>query len=649
MQAWATSKLPEAAENLARLEQYMRKHMIRLNGIHYSILLRFWGTQRDTDKLDELFRQMMEFEKIMPNIVTYDGALLGYAQCDKITKARWCLEGMIQYKPNHPQKHQHRRIHRKKRMNAENDKILIAEGAYQILLAYRRASLKSKVIVNEAKEFYDYIALHVSPDWIGKYMIVKSCGYRDAAIGTQPILLLHPCKKAKSTGVMVDIYSQCGNHEEADKLKKCIKVSGRALRHVVKLYTKKNMADQATTTWKQSLENGAEPTLESLNTILAAWARSRQRDSFDRALEILRFVETDPQCNQFFLRPDETSFQSLLLCLARSKNGKGQYVMEILEEMGRRKHLGDQSVHLNEATRSLAIQACIRMGDLRSAEEILRQTETSETPPSTRMYNSILKVLHGSVPAAERAEQILAVMKQSPRTQPDIHTYTIVLNAWTKANDTYAFSRAWKFYEQMRSDGIQPNHVTFSLLFTCFCQRKNPTRENLERADILLQHMADSDHMRPHNRHFTALIKAWLCIGEVDHALRLLMLSVEFRVNDQVPEAAPVTPIIDAILNAFIERGDIDKAIFVAEKMSGLQEAKLTPDGPSIAMLQSLVALWSKQEKCHIDYYYYDDDVDPKTIKTSMLVQKIERRILDWQIQEDDTELRRFDAYQSKQ
>jgi pentatricopeptide repeat protein len=599
--------------------------------------------------LDELFRQMMEFEKIMPNIVTYDGALLGYAQCDKITKARWCLEGMIQYKPNHPQKHQHRRIHRKKRMNAENDKILIAEGAYQILLAYRRASLKSKVIVNEAKEFYDYIALHVSPDWIGKYMIVKSCGYRDAAIGTQPILLLHPCKKAKSTGVMVDIYSQCGNHEEADKLKKCIKVSGRALRHVVKLYTKKNMADQATTTWKQSLENGAEPTLESLNTILAAWARSRQRDSFDRALEILRFVETDPQCNQFFLRPDETSFQSLLLCLARSKNGKGQYVMEILEEMGRRKHLGDQSVHLNEATRSLAIQACIRMGDLRSAEEILRQTETSETPPSTRMYNSILKVLHGSVPAAERAEQILAVMKQSPRTQPDIHTYTIVLNAWTKANDTYAFSRAWKFYEQMRSDGIQPNHVTFSLLFTCFCQRKNPTRENLERADILLQHMADSEHMRPHNRQITALIKAWLCIGEVDHALRLLMLSVEFRVNDQVPEAAPVTPIIDAILNAFIERGDIDKAIFVAEKMSGLQEAKLTPDGPSIAMLQSLVALWSKQEKCHIDYYYYDDDVDPKTIKTSMLVQKIERRILDWQIQEDDTELRRFDAYQSKQ
>jgi hypothetical protein len=440
---------------------------------------------------------------------------------------------------------------------------------------------------------------------------------------------------------MVDIYSLCGKHEEADNLKKCIKVSGRALRHVVKSYTNKNMADQATKIWKQSLENGEEPTLESLNTILKAWSRSHKIDSFDRALELLRFVELDPQCKQVPLKPDETSFQSLLLCLARSKNGKGQYALEILDEMKRRRHFGDQSILLNEATKSLAIQACIKIGDLPCAEEILRQAETSETPPSTRMYNSILKALHGSVPAAERAEQILAVMKQSPRTQPDIHTYTIVLNAWTKANDTYASTRAWNFYEQMLSDGILPNHVTLSLLFTFFCQQKNPTFENLERADTLLQHMADSEHIRPHNRHFTALIKAWLCIGEVDHALRLLMLSVEARVNDKVTEAAPLTPVIDAVLNAFLNRGYIDKAIFVAEKMSSLQEAKLIPNGPSIEMLQSLVAHASTQENCYHD--------DPKAKKTMMLVQKIERRISDWQIQEDDTELRRFDAYQSRQ
>jgi pentatricopeptide repeat protein len=173
MLAWATSKLPEAAENLALLEQYMRKHMIRFNRIHYNILLQFWGTQRDTNKMDDLFYHMIECEHITPNIVTWDAALLGYAHCGKITKARWCLEGMINYNPNQqPRKQQHRGKRQKNRMDSENDKISIAEGAYQILLAYRRASLQSNVIITEAKEFYDYITSHVSPDWIGKYIIL---------------------------------------------------------------------------------------------------------------------------------------------------------------------------------------------------------------------------------------------------------------------------------------------------------------------------------------------------------------------------------------------------------------------------------------------------------------------------------------------
>ena len=68
----------------------------------------------------------------------------------------------------------------------------------------------------------------------------------------------------------------------------------------------------------------------------------------------------------------------------------GKKAVEILDEMESNNKAGDSNLKPNEITFTLAISACLKVGDAKRAELVMGRMEKSYTPPDIRTYNEIL-------------------------------------------------------------------------------------------------------------------------------------------------------------------------------------------------------------------------------------------------------------------
>lgn len=190
--------------------------------------------------------------------------------------------------------------------------------------------------------------------------------------------------------------------------------------------------------------------------MLSAWAKSGARGAPERAEAILRKMDELSKVDDF-VAPDNISFNTVLHAWARS-NSKwaAKRAESILRHMDKLHEAGTSNIQPDTVTYSTCINAWARaaayhtfnerdgISPARNAEAILHRMEdvyqTGANPrakPNLLVYNTVLNAWSksGEHGAAKRACNILESMEKDNNIQPDVYSFTSVIDACAKAKD----------------------------------------------------------------------------------------------------------------------------------------------------------------------------------------------------------------------
>jgi pentatricopeptide repeat protein len=207
LSCWAKSGLPEASDRIDAIVDRMRKEqqidptaMTAPNAITYNILLRYWGGKPDVEKMEAVYKMMIEKDNISPNLRNLLPVVSGYCKARLLVRARNAIHEMIS-------------IQKRRRKNfldfdgkdedENRGNRLIAKAANKIMLA-----CQSIVMSDDNLQKGQTIALAEEIwDWIEKQTRILVDGIDgDMKSGI------------KLATTLMDIHSRCGYVHRANEL-----------------------------------------------------------------------------------------------------------------------------------------------------------------------------------------------------------------------------------------------------------------------------------------------------------------------------------------------------------------------------------------------------------------------------------------------
>jgi pentatricopeptide repeat protein len=228
---------------------------------------------------------------------------------------------------------------------------------------------------------------------------------------------------------------------------------------------------------------GSEPLLIAFNGVIAAWARQGRADKAEEVLFLMDKVRAS--CER--LVPDAVSYNSVLYA------------------------------HLRSADKELGLQKALAlvqyMDDHCGEQPAIR--------PNSFTYHTLLKcwIQSGRKDLAEQAEQILIKMEQmwnqgeDDSLTPNNRIFNMVINAYAKSKDRYAARKACTILQRMKSSQLpscQPDVVSYTSVMECLSKSSDPTAP--ARVEELLSDMlaryntSGNEKDRPNARTFTMAI-----------------------------------------------------------------------------------------------------------------------------------------------
>jgi pentatricopeptide repeat protein len=224
---------------------------------------------------------------------------------------------------------------------------------------------------------------------------------------------------------------------------------------------------------------GSEPTLIAFNGVITAWGKTGR---VDKAEEVLWLMEDfRPECQE--LVPDAVSYNSVLHAYTMRNPNKKQALEKALTlvQYMENNYQAQPSITPNTFTYKTLMKCWIQSGDpniAESVEKILLQMERLwkegdyAVEPNNRIFNMVINAYAKSDDffAARKAFDLLGRMKTSSKCQPDIISYTSVMECLSKSADPKAVQQAeelldeaFRRYEETKDPALMPNLRTFTM------------------------------------------------------------------------------------------------------------------------------------------------------------------------------------------
>lgn len=376
------------------------------------------------------------------------------------------------------------------------------------------------------------------------------------------------------------------------------------------------------------------------HTLINAWSISSAPDAIFRAFHAVRVMNDHPICKTHNVRPNVITYTSLLKCLhavslSRLKkdidqSDMGRFAERIISDMEQSCNYHDGPKHLTIVPYTTAIKVCLHVQDYTRAESILLRLEHSDfiTVP-TKFYSELIHqcALPGTSASAIQGEKFLSHMihlsskLHNPSLEPNERLYVKVIDTWIKSNDIHSIKRIWLIYENhlCNNKHFELSGRTYDLLIPFFA--KAASGSHADKADQILQRMEDdyrkhqqrichsdgsvkedvddclnvsySLPYRPNYRHYVPVIQGYLEGNDIESATKVLMMQVDMCVDEINPiikrSVSPIRPIYYGIAKGWIERGQLDKASLIIEKVQELYDNGKICDGPCIRTYSALL------------------------------------------------------------
>ena len=287
---------------------------------------------------------------------------------------------------------------------------------------------------------------------------------------------------AVSYGTMLRGYSSQGRAQDAEDLFQNMKKDGppptvECFNELLYSFAKSPLpgrAEEFLKVWSDDTDEVVRPNIRSYNTVLHALSKNQDPSSILRAERLL---------NRMPAR-DATSYTTYInLCCRLPGHMALDATDRALQKASRDNDITMDSSFIANVLYSLS--SCDDRDTLPYAESLLERLVNSGQQPNILVYNALLHcwAKSGDRDAGNRANAILAKIREDPSLKPDIKTYTNVLASFS-ARDPEDIRKAEDIVAQMEREGPKPTTQTYTTLIQNYARSRLPFKA-VKAAEVL--------------------------------------------------------------------------------------------------------------------------------------------------------------------
>jgi pentatricopeptide repeat protein len=250
-----------------------------------------------------------------------------------------------------------------------------------------------------------------------------------------------------------------------------------------------------------------KPDVQSFTSILAGWARIGTIEAAERADELLQMMQR-PEIN---IEPNVETYGSCIHCWARVAAGT-----ETKSNSNSNYNYNNNNNNQEKA--------------VKRAEELFHEMRVDRNiQPNVFSYTGLLNAYGRSGCAVKAHEFLEACLHEydttgNPRMKPTAVTFTAILNAWSKvaASIPDAADKAHSLLRRMKEEyGIEPNAFSYSTVLDAYARSNRP--DATDKAHRLFRDMREVVGLEPNAYTCTNVLKALARGGRVEVAEELLI------------------------------------------------------------------------------------------------------------------------------
>ena len=220
--------------------------------------------------------------------------------------------------------------------------------------------------------------------------------------------------------------------------------------------------------WLRESEDDARPDVCSFNIVLHALAQIGSDASIERAQSLFENMPSR----------DEVTYTTLVAaCSKLSSSSKALGSIErIIKRMWQDDSIRVDSTVVANLLFSLARIEVQSMPD--SATALIDEMKARRLPIELAVFNALVHCWSrsGRRDASTQALRILTMLETRKKPEPDIRTYTSVLDCLAKSREKSSFSEAEALLNRMESLGPKPNTVAYTALIQSYARSTFPDK-----------------------------------------------------------------------------------------------------------------------------------------------------------------------------
>jgi pentatricopeptide repeat protein len=346
---------------------------------------------------------------------------------------------------------------------------------------------------------------------------------------------------------------------------------------------------------EKSLTN---PSLRMFNAVLKAFAESRDPDASERAKNILDLLQENDKCVALGLSPSVDGFNSYLTCIAKSnQTDAGKESESVICRMEELAFAGDANAGPDGLSFIIAIKTCLRSGDQVRAEALLQKAHESGISPEH--LDQIRSAWSKTEPLTivERAGQLLSRAGSTETTPVDIWDVNLVLAGLASSTEHISLELLETIYATLVAGDlhVDPDQTTYFIVVACLA--RSGRRDELEKADQILRQMAAAENptISPNSVLYGQVVEEWIRASDLERA-ESLIVSMQKDYLRGNGSAKPDWYLLLYLMNACINKGDIERAQAVFRRMQEFHRDGYLGEGPTITEFESLLEAWKQSD-----------------------------------------------------
>lgn len=406
-------------------------------------------------------------------------------------------------------------------------------------------------------------------------------------------ILLDAFTRNQDLEEVLNIFQNQIQNKQGKKQQSSIKPNIITLNTIIKAYAKSKqyMKAQKLLETMESTYN-IKPDVVSYTSVIDAFAKIGDAARAETILKTM-IQNRNAETSKSIPLPNCETFNAVLNAWGRSniKNAaqRAESLLNLMVEMSTisssstttsRKNLNIQIPQPNVCSFNTVLNAYSRVGDGLGSEELLDAMVDNDSPlhvpgvePDLITYNTVMTAYarSGHLNCHKDVTRIMNKMEKDCKS-PDVFSYTTLINAYARSREKGAAYRADQIFQQMKKEGITPNVNTYNAIMNCWV--KSREKGSVSRAhELLIEMIEDKLIQDPNVKTYTIVIDA-LAKSRENNAARRAEKLLEYMENryeaTNDPNAQPNVQTYTAVINAWgrsQEKGKAQRAVFILNRM----------------------------------------------------------------------------------